>query len=483
MNDVVAIEYGAKSTVSRWFDDYWTERERQLMPWVLVLILSGFILLGPPLLLWLVSFLPFDQLGNSGASLHAHQLLQLFAFTLATAVTVCVVIRMRRPSLIELSQTGIRKVWLIFGLVPFKGRVLPWAGITSVRILKGVAADTRLHELAFGTQDKPAALKLSLGHLGTDESRTALVEGISRGARTASIEPNVFEALVPQRGLSFTEIWLDALSAPPGRERLLPLTEGALLDARYKVIKRLGLGGQGTVYLAEDSKTNANVVLKETILPVYADLITRKNALEAFHKEAFALESVKHPNIVKFLGSFVCDHRAYLVLDFIEGKTMSETIIQDGPLQPEGALAFGTHMCTVLSVLHTLSPALVHRDFTPDNLMVTTAGELVLIDFAVAVADDNESADVAGKVAYMSPEQLKGKPTVQSDIYSLGCTLYFMLTGLHPEPLNECWPMLANDKVSKELNELVIQCTRLDMKERYQNVEAVKSALQALQRS
>jgi serine/threonine protein kinase len=98
----------------------------------------------------------------------------------------------------------------------------------------------------------------------------------------------------------------------------------------------------------------------------------------------------------------------------------------------------------------------------------------------VAVTGDIKSAEVAGKVAYMSPEQLKGKPTIQSDIYSLGCTLYYMLTGLHPEPLDECWPILANDKVPKELNDLVIQCTKLDVKERYQNVEAVQSALQAI---
>jgi tRNA A-37 threonylcarbamoyl transferase component Bud32 len=478
MSEIVSIEYGAQSTVSRWFEYYWTDQDRRILPWVFVVILFGLISVGPGLLLYLVSLLPIDELGNSGASIRSHQLLQLIAGILAISVSVYVAVRICRPALIELSQEGIKKVWLILGLVKFRGHLLAWSDISTIRILREPGtSDTRLHSLAFDTEEKRPAIKLSLGDLESEEGRKTLVEVITNRAVKASIESEVFDALVPQRALSFTEIWLDALSAPPKREQLVPLTEGALLDGRYRVVKRLGIGGQGTVYLVIDTQTQANVVLKETILPVYADLITRKSALEAFHKEAFALESVKHKNIAKFLGSFVADHRAYLVLDFIDGKTLTEIIKQDGPLEPEKARAYGIQMCEVLSVLHNLSPPLVHRDFTPDNLMVTKEGDLALIDFAVAVVGDRESIDVAGKPSYMAPEQFKGKPTIQSDVYSLGGTLHYILTGEHPEPLSESWPMLSNDNVSETMNDVVRQCTKLDAKERYANVDAVRAAL------
>ena len=308
-----------------------------------------------------------------------------------------------------------------------------------------------------------------------------MIDSITKFASKATILPDVYEALVPPRALSFTEIWLDALSAPPGRERLLPLSVGATLNNRYEIIRILGAGGQGTVYLAADRQDNSQVVLKETILPVYTDLMTRRQALESFHKEAFALESVKHSNIVKFLRlrNVVCDHRAYLVLEFIQGKTLSQTIKEQGALSAEQCVKYGVAMCDMLDVLHSLTPPLVHRDFTPDNLIVTDDGSLVLIDFAVAVAGDGESQDTAGKASYMAPEQFKGRPTVQSDIYSLGCTLFYALTAHPAEPLEEAHPILFNDSVPLALSDVVARSTQ-SISDRTASAQLLKSELIAL---
>jgi len=180
---------------------------------------------------------------------------------------------------------------------------------------------------------------------------------------------------------------------------------------------------------------------------------------------------------MKFLGSFASDHRAYLVLQFIDGKTLTETVKSNGVLSEEQVRKYGDKMCEVLSVLHKQTPPLVHRDFTPDNLMINAAGDLMLIDFAVAVAGDIDSIEVAGKPAYMAPEQFKGKATPLSDIYSLGGVLHFALTATRPEALSENWPVLSNDQVPPDLNELVKKCTKLEAKDRYQTVDEVKSAM------
>lgn len=480
MNDCTLIKYGAKSAVSRWFDSYWTARDRRAAPWALVSLLLGILFLGPQVLLWLASFLPLDQLGNSGASIHSHQVLLAVASILGATGAVIIVSPLLKPTFIETSSKGIRRVWSL-GIFELRERMLPWSEVTSIQVLRPAGAtDMRSYNLSLNTATSSSGLKLPLGELENDQSRESIVTAISRWATGATIEPGVFDALMPKRALSFTEIWLDALSAPPHRERLLPLSDGSLLDGRYRTINRLGGGGQGTVYLAEDTQEKKKVVLKETILPVYTDLISRRQALEDFHKEALALESVKHPNIVRFIGSFVADHRAYLVLDFVEGCTVKEMVARQGPLPASEANGIALQMCDILSVLHSLSPPLVHRDFTPDNLMIDSSGKLILLDFAVATTGDRTASDVAGKASYMAPEQFKGKPTIQSDIYSAGCTISYLLTAEHPDPLTESCPMLLNRDIPKELNDVVGKATRYDMSDRYPDAVALKSALQAL---
>jgi serine/threonine-protein kinase len=243
------------------------------------------------------------------------------------------------------------------------------------------------------------------------------------------------------------------------------------LNERYTIARRLGGGGQATAYLARDLQNNScDVVLKETILPVYADLHTRKQALEKFHEEAFALEKVKHPQIVKYLDSFVEDHRAYLVLHFIDGTTLRKTIEEHGPLAEDKALDYSKQMCEILRALHGLNPPLVHRDFTPDNMMVNKEGKLVLIDFAVAVQSQDSSSESAGKIAYMAPEQFKGSSSPQTDIYSFGCTMHYILTGEDPVPLTESHP-------GGKLGAVVAKATSQSANERYGSIRELDIAL------
>jgi hypothetical protein len=478
--NAVTIKYGKQSTISRWYQNYWTETDRKLVPWLMVLILGFFLLCGPNFLLWLATFLPVDQLGNSGASIRSHMIVELIALVFAAAVCALVIRPLLKPSRVELLPDGLRRVWGI-GFLAIKSRLLPWEKIVSVQLTRGAGkVDLGSYDLCLNTKAAPDRMKLALADLPGDAEREALMSALSAQAVNAEIEPAVFDSLMPKRELSFTELWLSALTAPPNRERLLPLTDGTLLDNRYRIIKRLGAGGQGTVYLSEDQGNKTEVVLKETVLPVFADIISRKQAIEDFHKEAFALESVQHPNIVKFIGSLVCDHRAYLVLEYIKGRTLQSRIESEGPCSSAQAVAFGKQMCDILLALHKLSPPLIHRDFTPDNLIINEDGKLVLLDFAVAVAGGRASTEVAGKASYMAPEQFKGSPTVQSDLYSAGCTVHYCLTGENPDPITECHPILINEDIPINLNDVVAHATKYDASLRFRDAGEFKEALEKL---
>lgn len=478
--EIVSIEYGATSAVSRWMNDYLTQRDRLLIPWLLILILGATLLLGPRFFLMLASMLPVDRLGNSGASIRAHVFIQAIAAVLFGGAIIALVKRLARPGLIQVSPRGVRKVWLVFGLIPVAGPYLAWNAVKSANLTKSASStDPNDWKLTLAGENNAAKLRLPLREIESPAGRQVLLDALCKWV--PNVDANAIEALSPIQKLSFTEVWLSALSAPPGREKLLPLAANTLLDARYKVTKQLGAGGQGTVYLAEDTTDSTNVVLKETILPVYADLIARKKALEEFHKEAAALDSVRHQNIVRFRGTFVADHRAYLILDFVPGTTMSERVKNQGPVSADRAIRLATKMCEILNALHSTTPPLIHRDFTPDNLIVSDDDNIVLIDFAVAVTSDRNSSDVAGKASYMAPEQFKGKPTTLSDIYSLGCVMHFMLTGEHPEPLGEAHPIIANSDVPKPLSDLVATCTKQAASERYQSANVLKEALQAIE--
>ena len=110
----------------------------------------------------------------------------------------------------------------------------------------------------------------------------------------------------------------------------------------------------------------------------------RKQALERFENEARILEELSHPQIVKLIDFFLEDHRAYLVLEHIDGMSLRQLVAKNGPMPLADIISLSMQMCDVLEYLHSLSPAVVHRDFTPDNLILDSSGRLVLIDFNVA---------------------------------------------------------------------------------------------------
>ena len=138
-------------------------------------------------------------------------------------------------------------------------------------------------------------------------------------------------------------------------------------------------------------------------------------------------------------------------------------------------------MCEALTYMHELSPAIIHGDVTPDNVMVDKTGNVKLMDFdASQELTRNKTNTVVGKHAYMSPEQFKGELGETSDIYALGCTLHFMLTGVDPEPISESRPADFVNTVSAKMNQIVSQSTKFDQAVRFSNLNEVRAQLERL---
>jgi serine/threonine-protein kinase len=256
-----------------------------------------------------------------------------------------------------------------------------------------------------------------------------------------------------------------------------------LQEGRYEVIRRLGIGGQGAAYLAEDHRadvtsghSSAKIVLKETILPVFVEPVIRQQALERFDQEAQILRTLDNDHIVKLIDYFVEDHRGYLVLEWVDGTPLRQVIENRGALPESQVRDLCLQMCEMLTYLHERS--IIHRDFTPDNLILQKNGTLKLIDFNVAQqADESSTGIVVGKQAYMPAEQFRGKPVPQSDIYALGATLYFLLTGTDPEPISQSCVQEAKPQVSDQLDMVIKKCTEIDSKKRLSSAKEIAKLL------
>jgi len=254
-----------------------------------------------------------------------------------------------------------------------------------------------------------------------------------------------------------------------------------LHEARYQILGAIGVGGQGSAYTALDRIENTTVVLKEFILPVYVNVKVRKSALEQFENEAKILRQLNSDQIVKLLDFFVEDHRAYLVLEHIEGTSLRNLVEKQGPVAEVKVRQLAVQMCAILEYLHNLQPPVIHRDFTPDNLILRSDGTLKLIDFNVAQqVEETTTGTVVGKHAYLPPEQFRGETTTQSDLYALGATLYYLLTGEDPEPISSSRPTDKVSTVSQGLSDIVTHANAVSEDNRYKTAEEIRKDIVTL---
>jgi hypothetical protein len=320
----------------------------------------------------------------------------------------------------------------------------------------------------------------------TDKDFRLFVSALREHLPPEAVDPTVDQLLPAQEWQNYTTIWLQELD--DGRSRVSTLPTGTVLKGptdHYQIIERLGSGGQAVTYKAmrkDAADDEAVVVLKEFVLPATGGTEIVQKTMRNITKEAELLQSLDHPQIVRCFGWFTSGRRAYLALSLIHGKTLRDLVQQKGPLSEDKVMAFAEQMCDLLQYMHTKEPPVVHRDFAPDNLMVGDDGKLFLMDFDVARRLESQTATrtVVGKHNYMPPEQFRGSATTQSDIYALGCTLHWLLTGSDPEPISVCHPREIRHEVTSGLDDLVARATAQDCAARFSSAEEVHDALNRL---
>jgi serine/threonine protein kinase len=266
------------------------------------------------------------------------------------------------------------------------------------------------------------------------------------------------------------------LSAHFSATAYIPLAPGQLLqNDSIKIIKQLNIGGWSAIYLVQEANTRLRV-LKEAALPQDARSEMRDKAIAMFSREAQFLMKLDHPHIVKVYNYFEEAGRQYLLIDFVSGTNLRQLVKTNGALHKLDILDYAIRICDVLDYMHGLKPPMVHRDITPENLVVSSDGELKLIDFGAA----NEllgtaTGTMVGKQSYMPIEQFRGKAVTQSD-------LFYLSTGQDPEPLQSCNPRDSGAQIDEGLNQLIIALTSQNPGDRPQSALDVKTRLIALRR-
>jgi serine/threonine protein kinase len=212
------------------------------------------------------------------------------------------------------------------------------------------------------------------------------------------------------------------------------LTPETILQGRYRIVRQLGQGGMGAVYEAIDQRLDTTVALKETL---FADERLRKQ----FEREARLLARLHHPALPRVSDHFSESDGQFLVMQFIPGDDLAEKMARKrGAFPADQVLTWADQLLDALDYLHTQDPQIVHRDIKPQNLKLTTRGQIILLDFGLAKGQAGDisrvttSASIFGYTPNYAPlEQIQGLGTdARSDLYSLGATLYHLMTGVKP---------------------------------------------------
>lgn len=254
---------------------------------------------------------------------------------------------------------------------------------------------------------------------------------------------------------------------------------GEIIDGRYKILKKLGEGGMSVVYLAVNEKVNRYWAIKEIKREGIENFETVYQGLLA---EADILKKLHHPNLPDIVDIIEGKETFLLVMDYIEGRQLERIVQEYGPQKQENVVEWGKQLCDLLLYLHSQEPPIIYRDMKPANVMLQEDGKVVLIDFGTArefKESQTEDTVCLGTWGYAAPEQYKGQSDIRTDIYGLGVTFYYLLTGHNPvcKPY-EIYPIRYwNANLSSGLEAIILKCTRKNPSKRYQSCEELQQEL------
>ncbi len=257
------------------------------------------------------------------------------------------------------------------------------------------------------------------------------------------------------------------------------ITKGYKINDRYQIIKTLGEGGMANVYLAHDTILDRDVAVKV----LRGDLANDEKFVRRFQREALSASSLSHPNIVEMYDVGEDDGQYYIVMEYVDGKTLKQVLKARGKLSVPEVVDIMLQLTDGMA--HAHDAYIIHRDIKPQNIMILSNGMIKITDFGVATALNStqltQTNSVMGTVHYLPPEQAQGKgSTIRSDIYSMGIMMYELLTGLVPykgdnaveialKHLKEPLPSVRkkDPSIPQSIENVVIRATAKNPKNRY----------------
>src|SRR3954469_15010966 len=275
------------------------------------------------------------------------------------------------------------------------------------------------------------------------------------------------------------------------------MTKPRLVGARYELGELIGYGGMAEVHRGRDSRLNRDVAIKV----LRADLARDPSFLARFRREAHSAAGLNHPAIVSVYDTGEEEGldgttQPYIVMEFVEGRTLRDILRSEGRLPARRAMEIVADVCAALEYSHR--NGIIHRDIKPANVMITPTGAVKVMDFGIAraVADNSatvtQTANVIGTAQYLSPEQARGESVdPRSDVYSTGCLLYELVTGVPPfqgdSPVavayqhvreNPVLPSARNPAVPRALDSIVMKALAKNQLNRYQSAGDMRQDLE-----
>ena len=265
-----------------------------------------------------------------------------------------------------------------------------------------------------------------------------------------------------------------------------------ILGNRYEIIKKIGGGGMAIVYLAKDVFLDRPVAVKV----LREEYIGDQDYIRRFHKEAKAVASLAHPNIVNIFDFGINNERAFLVMEYVEGETLKDYINEKGSLSEAETAEIGRQICLGVAAAHKKN--IVHKDIKPHNILIEKNGTVKVTDFGIAQSAGNNtithSKGILGSAHYFSPEQARGEQVdYKTDIYSIGVVLYEMITGKVPfsgdNPVTvalkhiqaaPALPSRLKSDISPKLEHIILKAMAKDPSQRYDSAEEMAKELAEL---
>lgn len=401
-----------------------------------------------------------------------------FPFTLSTLALGIDSIGDRRLTLTPTRLLDIKRSFYFF----FRTKQYRWTDLVKASLV-GAKSDQdetltgKILSLEFSNK---RLLTVSMEQLNA-KNQEILIQALAELAPVCQFNDELKQLMSQPRGESaagYTIFWDDELSKKRRSTVFSPLEQGKMLrDGRLEILRQLSGQGWSATYLA---RCNGElVVVRESLLSDETE--AGRRAWATLEKECKILGLLNHKGIARVIDHFVEGGRSYLLLEYIVGTDLRKKTSLCSQLSANIVIEIAERICDILDYLHKQDPVVIHRDISPDNLVVTPDGDVKLIDFAASKqCIETATGTMIGKRSYMAPEQLRGKASVRSDIYSLGATLYYLLTGQDPIALTQCRAIDHRPDIDLRLSELIEEMTSFDENSRPGSVAQIKQRVSSL---